>query len=294
MAQTLDEREHTAYNTHARALLHHGSLGVAILKAKDGELVAKGVEVVLLALLGTLAMAQAHKHHGDDAQQKEDGKGKSHEHPDAMGGILECYDASLILTVLTGGVLQVEILVAIVVAHNLIVEGCIGHGHLFADARLEVGHGVDGRIGECIVKALQRGVGIANVEIAGGKVAPGIGCVVVVFLLEKDVERPLGKVARKERVGYAILVDISQRGRVKLPYHPHNAVDEQILAEPLHGDSLILIYPVARGKDVALREAVVTLLYALAVLADGIGMVACLPLMHKVVEPQHGIDVEVE
>ena len=95
------------------------------------------------------------------------------------------------------------------VAHHLIIKGCIRHGHLFADARLEVGHGVDGRIGKGIIKTLQRGVGIAYVEITRGKIAPGIGSVIEILLFKEDIEGSLGKIACKQRIGHTILIDIA-------------------------------------------------------------------------------------
>ena len=101
-----------------------------------------------------------------------------------MGIALQGYESCLILTILTCRVLQVEVLIAVVVAHGFVIERCIGHRHLFANGCLEVWHRVYGRIGKCIVQALYGSLCITDIEIAGGEVAPCIGSKTVVSLLQ--------------------------------------------------------------------------------------------------------------
>ena len=125
-------------------------------------------------------------------EQQDDGDDDGNQHKVQLpGSLLILAGTGLKLTVLTGGLLQVEVEVAVVVALRLVVDGSIGHAELFADGSHEVGSLIDERVGERLFEVVERRFVVADLSEAGGEGTVGTGNLVDIAVLFEDDERVL-------------------------------------------------------------------------------------------------------
>ena len=125
-------------------------------------------------------------------EQQDDGDDDGNQHKVQLpGSLLILAGTGLELTVLTSGLLQVEVEVAVVVALRLVVDGGIGHAELFADGSHEVGGLIDERVGECLFEVVERRFVVADLSETGCESTVGTGNLVDVAILFEDVQRVL-------------------------------------------------------------------------------------------------------
>ena len=111
-------------------------------------------EVVIRVLLTVFPVHVAEEPEREEQQQNGCNDGGNHQ-VELYGRLLILTGTCFELTILTGGLLQVEIEVAVIVALGLIVHRGIGHRELLADRGHQVGRLIDGTVGECLLEIIE-------------------------------------------------------------------------------------------------------------------------------------------
>ena len=139
----VDEGRDAVDERDLRPLFEAEPLAVLHPQTLYGQLFALLFEEVVGDILTAFAAVHVVEEPEREKQQDDgDDDGNKHE-VQLHGGLLILAGTGLELTVLTGGLLQVEVEIAVVVALLLVVDGGIGHAELFANGRHEVGSLID-------------------------------------------------------------------------------------------------------------------------------------------------------
>ena len=143
MDDAVDERCDTADKGDFRPLLQIQTLGVLDAQSLYGKFLTTLLkQIVGDVLTGVLAVHMVEEPQRE--QKQHDGYHNGNHHQVQLPGrLVVLVGARLQLTVLTGGLLKVEIQVTVVIALRLIVDGGIGHAQLLTDGGHQVGGLID-------------------------------------------------------------------------------------------------------------------------------------------------------
>ena len=148
-------------------------------------------------------------------EQQDDGDDDGNQHKVQLpGGLLILAGTGLKLTVLTGGLLQVEVEVAVVVALRLVIDGSIGHAELFADGSHEVRRLIDERVGERLFEVVERRFVVADLSETGSEGTIGTGNLVDVAILFENVQSVLCEPSGQHIFVDTLGIDELHRGQV--------------------------------------------------------------------------------
>ena len=127
-----------------------------------------------------------------EEQQQDDGHHHSRQHEvQLVGGLLILTGTGFQLTVLTGGLLQVEIQVAVIVALLFVVDGGIGHTELLTDTRHQIGGLIDRGVGKGLFQIVKRTLVVAYLTVAGSQRTVGTCYLIHVAVVLEEKERVL-------------------------------------------------------------------------------------------------------
>ena len=169
-------------------------------------------------------------------QQQHDGYHHSAHHDVQLyGGLLILTGSRLQLTVLTGGLLKVEILVAVIVALGLVVDGGKGHAQLLTDGGHKVGGLMDERVGKCLFEIIEGTLVIAYLTETGCERSVGTGYLIDVAILLEDAECVLGQPACQHVLVHIVRIDEFQGGQVVCQQLTAAGVVHQVFRQGLEG-----------------------------------------------------------
>ena len=162
-------------------------------------------------------------------QQQHDGDDNGSQHDVKLDGrLLILTGTSLQLTVLTGGLLQVEVEVTIVVALHLVVDSCISHAELFTDRGHKVGRLVDDRVGKRLLEIEERRLIVTNLTEARGQCTIGTRRLIDIAIALEEIEGILCQITRQHiliHIGRSMSVVIAASTHQEL--HRRHIVDNE-------------------------------------------------------------------
>ena len=169
-------------------------------------------------------------------QQQHDGyHHRTHHDIQLYGRLLILTGSRLQLTVLTGGLLKVEIQVTVIVALLLVVDGGKGHAQLLTDRGHQVGGLVDERIGEGLLEVIEGTFVVAYLTETGCERSVGTGYLIDIAVLFEDIQRVLGQPACQHILVHVLGIDEFQGGQVVGQQLSAAGVVHQVFRQGLEG-----------------------------------------------------------
>ena len=202
MNHTVDERRDITYQRHLGTLFEILALVILNLQQLCSQqfafllILIVGVFGLRLFLVKVIEQPQREK-------QQHDGHHYGNQHQVELALLLIILVGTrLELTVLTGGLLQVEIHVAVSIALLFIIDGCIGHTELFANRGNQIGSLIDDAIIKGLFEIVECRLVIANLPVARCQRTISTCYLIHIAIAFEYLQRILGKESRKHLLVY--------------------------------------------------------------------------------------------
>ena len=165
-------------------------------------------------------------------EQKEDGSHNGSQHDVELNrSLLVLTGTRLELAILSRGLLQVEVEVAVIVALGLIIDSRISHTELFADRSHQVGSLVDRRVRECLFEIVKCRLIVAYLSEAGSQRTISTSNLIDIAIAFEEIEGILCEVASKHILAHPFGIHlIGQSIGLGKELHGRHIVTNQLMA----------------------------------------------------------------